>query len=130
MRIDDQALVPADLLSEDEMKYQTYFMQRYPDISRIVSEKKYLNSTWLTSPEKDTVGVDDLFHFSHCVLAIKRYFTAKRTGRHICGRDIDEEHVRHCVDSLEYWAFPGGRVGGVRENEGRPLWWRGKVCFE
>lgn len=89
-----------------------------------------MNGTWLADPARDLVPVDDLFHFSHCVLALRRYIKAKQTGKHVCGRDIDEEHMHHCLDSFDWWAFPDGEMGQKLENPKRPLWWRTKVCFD
>ncbi|KAF2822096.1 hypothetical protein CC86DRAFT_253682, partial [Ophiobolus disseminans] len=114
LRIDDQALVPIELMTAEEKKYQDWYMARYPEIKQIMGEEMYLNESWLASAAVNEVPVDDLFHFSHCVLALKRFFLARQTGHHVCGRDIAEEHIRHCVESLEWWAFPDGKKGSMR----------------
>ncbi|KAF2120335.1 hypothetical protein BDV96DRAFT_460339, partial [Lophiotrema nucula] len=107
LRIDDQALVPAHLISAEERKYQTWLQTQYPTLNAIRLNQSYLNPDWLGSPAVNQVPVDDMFHFSHCVLALRRYIRAKDTGRHVCGRDIDDEHMRHCLAALDWWAFPG-----------------------
>jgi hypothetical protein len=129
LRVDDQALIPLHILSPWEQQYQEWYQSRYPAIIPLVQNQDYLNETWLASPAADEVMVDDHFHFSHCVLAVKRYIQATETGRHVCGRDIDREHVQHCLDALDWWAFPEGRMGESVPNPTRPLGWRTKVCF-
>jgi len=132
LRIDDQAIIPLSLLDEDEKHYQQWYQNRYPETNAIMNSGNYLNETWLNSPLAERVPADDMFHFSHCVLAVKRYVKAKQTGRHVCGRDIDEEHVQHCLDALDWWAFPesGGKRGDTVPNPTKELAWRTKVCFD
>jgi len=131
LRIDDQALVPTSLIDSEELHYQAYLQTRYPEMTEIRVTQSYINETWLSSPLRDQVPADDAFHFSHCVLAVKRYIKAKKTGKHVCGRDIDEEHVQHCLDSLDWWAFPKGKKrGDDMKNPKQDLWWRTKVCFD
>jgi len=130
LRIDDQALIPRRLYDDDEKHYQDWIKQRYPEMNQILQRRDYINETWLGSPAIDLVPTDDLFHFMHCVLAVKRYIKAKETGRHVCGRDIDYEHVHHCLDSLDWWAFPEGKRGDGITNSNRTFWWRTKVCFD
>lgn len=132
LRLDDQALIPAHLLDPEEAHYQSWFQKRYPEANQIRLNGDYMNETWLSDPQLvDQVPVDSMFHFSHCVLAIKRYVKAKETGRHVCARDVDYEHMKHCLDSLDWWAFPEeGKRGEGLENPKREFWWRTKVCFE
>ena len=130
LRIDDQAIIPAHLMDDDEKKYQAWLQKEYPVMDRIRLNQDYLNETWLSSAATDQVPTDDLFHFSHCVLALRRYVKGKETGRHVCGRDIDHHHMRHCLDALDWWAFPKtGRMESF-PNPKRPFGWRTKVCFE
>ncbi|KAH7108708.1 hypothetical protein B0J11DRAFT_449538 [Dendryphion nanum] len=130
LRVDDQAIIPLELMDEEEKHYQEWFHKRYPEVRKITLDRDYLNETWLNSPSRDLVPVDEMFHFSHCVLALRRYVKAKRTGRHVCGRDLDEEHMNHCLDSFDWWAFREGERGDSLENPKQPLWWRTKVCFD
>ncbi|KAF2647366.1 hypothetical protein K491DRAFT_576509, partial [Lophiostoma macrostomum CBS 122681] len=127
LRIDDQALIPLHLLSSTEREYQEWYLNRYLVMDQLLQNQAYLNETWLASSAAGEVTVDDHFHFSHCVLAVKRYIEAKETGKHVCGRDIDREHVQHCLDALDWWAFPEGRIGESVSNPIRPLGWRTKV---
>ena len=129
LRIDDQAIVPSKLVDDEEKRYQEWFHAQYPEIEHIRLNEDYLNETWLRSGAIDLVPVDDLFHFSHCVLAIRRYIKAKDTGHHVCGRDIDHDHMKHCLDALDWWAFPTQRVDSF-PNPQRPFGWRTKVCFD
>ncbi|KAF2275404.1 uncharacterized protein EI97DRAFT_400303 [Westerdykella ornata] len=131
-RIDDQAIIPLHLMDEKEQHYQRWFEKRYPETKQISRNRDYINETWLSSPLVDKVPVDDMFHFSHCVLAVKRYVKAKMTGQHVCGRDIDQEHIQHCLDALDWWAFPepGGKRGDLVPNPLHDLSWRTKICFD
>jgi hypothetical protein len=130
LRIDDQAIIPIHELDDEEKHYQEWIQRRYPEMDQIRLNGSYLNETWLSSPAVNEVPTDELFHFAHCVLAVKRYVKAKDTGRHVCGRDIDREHVQHCLDALDWWAFPEGRRGEDLPNSNRTFWWRTKVCFD
>ena len=130
LRIDDQAIIPIHELDDEEEHYQEWIRKRYPEMDHIRLNGSYLNETWLNSPAINEVPTDELFHFAHCVLAVKRYIKAKDTGRHVCGRDIDREHVQHCLDALDWWAFPEGRRGEDIPNSNRTFWWRTKVCFD
>ena len=132
LRVDDQAIIPLHLLDDEEQHYQEWFQNRYPEVNQIRLNQSYINETWLNSPLINQVPVDDMFHFSHCVLAIKRYIKAKETGRHVCGRDLDHEHMKHCLDALDWWAFPdpGGKPGDTVPNPKHDFWWRTKICFD
>jgi hypothetical protein len=130
LRIDDQAIIPLHLLDDEEKHYQDWFQKRYPETNEIRLNQDYLNATWLSSSLVDQVPVDDMFHFAHCVLAVRRYIKAKETGRHVCGRDIDHEHMHHCLDALDWWAFPEGQRGDTVPNPKMTFSWRTKVCFE
>ncbi|PVH73091.1 hypothetical protein DL98DRAFT_431969 [Cadophora sp. DSE1049] len=127
IRIDDQALVPAHLYSTDEDRYQRWFRQRYPHLQEIIERHDYLRPSWLGSSQI-AVPWDEQFHFAHCVLALRRYWVAKETGAHLCGRDIDYAHMKHCLDSLDEKAFPPGPMEDV--GKGYRLWWQTKVCYD
>lgn len=130
LRIDDQAIIPSHLLDDDERHYQEWIQNRYSEMNQIRLNGSYINETWLSSDAVDLVPMDEHFHFAHCVLAVKRYIKAKDTGRHVCGRDIDREHMQHCLDALDWVAFPEGKMGDDVPNRNRTLWWRTKVCFD
>jgi hypothetical protein len=130
LRIDDQAIIPSHLVDDEEKYYQEWFRKEYPAMNQIRLNHDHLNETWLSSPAVDQVPADDLFHFSHCALALRRYIKAKETGRHVCGRDIDYEHIHHCLDALDWWAFPDRGRMECFPNPKRPFGWRTKVCFE
>ena len=55
-------------MDDEERHYQDWFDKLYPEVSRITREGDYVNEPWLRSPALDSVPVDDMFHFSHCVL--------------------------------------------------------------
>ncbi|KAF2109807.1 hypothetical protein BDV96DRAFT_475220, partial [Lophiotrema nucula] len=107
VRMDDQALVPSSLYDEEEEHYQKWFQQRYPYMKGLIDCMEYIHPAWLGS-ENISVLWDAQFHFAHCVLALRRYWKAKESGRHVCGRDIDFAYMKHCLDSLDAKAFPPG----------------------
>ena len=111
LRIDDQAIIPVNLLDNEERRHQAWIQRRYPEMNQIRLNGSYLDETWLSSPALNQVPSDELFHFAHCVLAVKRYVKARDTGRHVCGRDIAREHVQHCLDALDWLVFKEGRRG-------------------
>lgn len=126
VRVDDQAIIPAHLYDDEEDKYQQWFAARYPHYTEIVEKKNYIRPSWLGSWN---VGVpwDKQFHDAHCALVIRRYFNAKESGKHVCGRDIDYGHVKHCIDSMDAKAFPPGPM--VKEDPPMWMYWKTKVCF-
>jgi len=126
VRIDDQAIIPAELYDEDEDRYQQWYRTRYPEAWQVVEDLNYVRPAWLGSLDM-TVPWDHQFHFAHCVLALRRYWKAKESGKHVCGRDIDYAHINHCLESLEKKAF----VDGPREEMDPPevMYWQTRVCF-
>lgn len=135
LRIDDQAMVPIGLLDEDEIRYQKWFRRRYPEMDQIRLDESYLNETFLSDPYSIQVPSDNTFHMAHCVLALRRYWKAKESGKHVCPRDIDFTHMKHCLDALDEWAFPDGDRGDDHHpmgllNEQIVLIWKTKVCFD
>jgi hypothetical protein len=130
LRIDDQAVIPMYLLDEEEAHYQKWFQNRYTEMNRIRTSGDHMNETWLSSTAIDNVPTDGVFHVAHCVLAVRRYVKAKESGRHVCGRDIDKEHFNHCMEVLDWWAYPEGRKGEDLHNENITFKWRTKICFD
>jgi hypothetical protein len=133
VRIDDQAMIPARLMDEDELRYQRWFQKRYPDMKAVVDNQDYLNRTFLSDPDRLRVPADWMFHHAHCMLAVRRYWKAKETGKHVCPRDIDHRHLKHCLDSMDKLFF----IDGEMRTEPEPVdylapWfliWKTKVCW-
>jgi hypothetical protein len=133
LRIDDQAMVPAHLWDEEEEHYQEWYRNRYPEMNNVRTNQLYINETWLSDPFAIQVPSDMTFHMSHCVRALRRYWKARETGQHICPRDTDYRHVKHCLDALDEWAFPQGKRmenEGMEEVKNWVLIWETKVCFD
>ncbi|GLA49381.1 hypothetical protein CBS63078_5756 [Aspergillus niger] len=105
VRLDDQSMVPFDLIDESEQKYQRWFQERYPEMEQIRQSGDYLNTSFWENPYGVQIATDALFHPAHCLLALRRYWRARETGRHVCPRDIDFHHVKHCLDSLDAVLF-------------------------
>ncbi|PVI01718.1 hypothetical protein DM02DRAFT_501325, partial [Periconia macrospinosa] len=130
LRIDDQAMVPAHLFTSEEARYQRWFRARYPEAELIRQQKLYLDQAFLSDPYSIQVLSDEAFHMAHCVLALRRYWWARESGTHVCPRDIDYRHMKHCLDSLDEMAFPGGERGPTH-HEPEPgdirLLWESKV---
>jgi hypothetical protein len=126
VRLDDQAIIPADLYDEDEDRYQEWYRNRYPEVQQVVENLNYLRPAWLGSLDM-MVPWDNQFHFAHCVLALRRYWKAKESGKHVCGRDIDHAHINHCLEALEDRVF----IEGPRVEMDPPqyLYWQTRVCF-
>lgn len=132
LRIDDQAMIPAHLMDEEEIRYQRWFQERYPEKNQIRLNRDYLNETFLADPNRMHVPTDMAFHMAHCVRALRRYWQAKETGHHVCPRDIDFRHMKHCLDALDEWAFIDGERGSVKVPVDSGTWrliWKTKVCF-
>lgn len=66
IRMDDQALIPAELWDEDEDFYQAWYYERYPHLRKIIQQRKYMRPSWLGSLDI-MVPWDYEFHFNHCV---------------------------------------------------------------
>lgn len=138
LRIDDQAMIPTALVDEEELRYQAWYQTRYPEMNAIRLNQTYLDEEFLGDPEAIQIPADTTFHMSHCVRAVRRYWQARETGRHVCPRDIDHRHVKHCLDALDMWAFPEGprgSIGGMelhsqRAEDTTRLVWKTKVCFD
>ncbi|KAI2625809.1 hypothetical protein GGR54DRAFT_654184 [Hypoxylon sp. NC1633] len=80
-RLDDQSIIPAHLLDDDEHDRQVYFRQRYPHMAAVVDARDYIRPAWLGSMSI-MIDWDQTFHDAHCVLALRRNWKAKETGRH------------------------------------------------
>jgi hypothetical protein len=126
VRIDDQAIIPASLYDEDEDRYQEWYRKRYPEMQEVIDNGDYIRPAWMGSLNM-RVPWDDQFHFAHCVLALRRYWKAKESGHHVCGRDIDYLHMEHCLESLEERVF----IEGPRDTYDYPMnmYWQTRVCF-
>ncbi|KAK8135904.1 hypothetical protein PG984_003844 [Apiospora sp. TS-2023a] len=153
VRLDDQAMIPIDAVDDQELRYQRWFQERYPDADQIRIRGDYLAESFLGDPDAIQVPADKTFHMAHCVLALRRYWTARESRKHVCPRDIDYKHVKHCLDALDMWAFPEGPRRSLPSTpasmnhgrdvdvvEGEKFWidssdetrlvWRTKVCFD
>ena len=139
LRIDDQAIIPRGLVDEEELHYQAWYQARYPEMNQIRLNHDYLKEEFLGNPEAIQVPADKAFHMSHCVRAVRRYWQARETGKHVCARDIDHRHMKHCLDALDMWAFPEGPRGSFSEMSNKMasetkdtthLVWKTKVCFD
>jgi len=131
-RIDDQAMIPAHLMDEEELLYQRWFQKRYPEKNQIRLDQRYIDDSFLGDPDQIKVPSDKQFHMAHCVRALRRYWQAKETGKHVCPRDIDYRHMKHCLDSMDEWAFPDGERGSIKPVVDSGTWkliWETKVCF-
>ncbi|KAH7323273.1 hypothetical protein B0I35DRAFT_477146 [Stachybotrys elegans] len=125
-RMDDQALVPAHLYDEEEDRYQQWFRQRYPHMTQVADRGDYVRPAWLGSREV-AIEWDTSFHDAHCILALRRYFKAKESGRHVCARDINPGHIKHCLDKLDAVHF---KPGNMTQHEPKQyMYWQTKVCF-
>ncbi|EAT86296.2 hypothetical protein SNOG_06465 [Parastagonospora nodorum SN15] len=129
-RIDDQAMIPAHLMDEEEQLYQRWFQKRYPEKNQIRMDQRYINDSFLGDPDQIKVPSDKQFHMAHCVRALRRYWQAKETGKHVCPRDIDYRHMKHCLDSMDEWAFPDGERGSIKPVVDSGTWkliWETKI---
>lgn len=132
VRLDDQSMVPPHLVDETELRYQKWYRNRYPEVDAVRLNESYTKKSFLGDPFAIQIPIDDLFHPAHCVLALRRYWQAKETGRHVCPRDLDRRHMKHCLDSLDEYLFFEGERGSIRDIpkiQQDTLVWRTKVCF-
>lgn len=151
IRLDDGCMFAPNLVDEQELRYQRLLEARYPELNDLRMQRKYLNEEFLGDPFAIQIKVDNAFHLGHCVLAIRRYWWARETGRHVCPKDIDFRHIRHCLDVFDSWVFPedfpqhrhhqGSMARSVANETGledssgwdmsKPAWfvWKQEVCF-
>ncbi|KAF4334291.1 DUF3328 domain protein [Fusarium beomiforme] len=125
IRMDDQALIPAAAWDPEEDRYQAWFHDRYKVMSTAVKERSFIRPSWLGSLDM-IVPWDDEFHLAHCVVTLKRYWKAKETGKHVCPRDIAPNHIEHCLNWFEGYAF---RPEPQLPKMGPTMAWQTKVCF-
>lgn len=125
IRMDDQALIPAAAWDPEEDRYQAWFHDRYKVMSTAVRERSFIRPSWLGSLHM-VVPWDDEFHLAHCVVTLKRYWKAKETGKHVCPRDIAPNHIEHCLNWFEGYAF---RPEPQLPKMGPTMAWQTKVCF-
>ncbi|KAL1981348.1 hypothetical protein VTN96DRAFT_2739 [Rasamsonia emersonii] len=129
IRIDDQALVPIELMDEQEWRYQEYLAKRYPEKAELRDSGMWYNLDFLSDPNNYMLPTDKEFHRGHCIRALRRYWQAKETGRHVCPWDIDYLHMRHCFSMLEELMFPPGPRAVNQSDVPLSLSWRTKVCM-
>ena len=124
--LDDQSMVAPNLIDDTELKYQRWFRERYPEM-----EKIRLNESFWLDPYSVGILTDPLFHPANCLLALRRYWLAKETGRHVCSRDIDFHHVKHCLDSLDDIFFVDLQETPILtlENSDHRMLWLVNACF-
>ncbi|KAF4442609.1 DUF3328 domain [Fusarium acutatum] len=125
IRMDDQALIPAAAWDPEEERYQAWFHDRYKVMSTAVKERSFIRPSWLGSLHM-VVPWDDEFHLAHCVVTLKRYWKAKETGKHVCPRGIAPNHIEHCLNWFEGYAF---RPEPQLPKMGPTMAWQTKVCF-
>lgn len=129
IRIDDQALIPIELMDEQEWRYQEYLAKRYPEKAELRDSGMWYNLDFLSDPNNFMLPTDKEFHRGHCIRALRRYWQAKETGRHVCPWDIDYLHMRHCFSMLEELMFPPGPRAVNQSDAPMSLAWRTKVCM-
>lgn len=155
IRVDDGCMFHPNLVNEQELRYQKILETRYPQLHELRMQRKYLDEGFLSDPFAIQIEVDNAFHLGHCVLALRRYWWARETGKHVCPKDLDFRHIRHCLDVFDSWVFPDdfpqhkhGQDGGqdgmpdaaanetMKEDSGgwdmsKPAWfvWKQEVCF-
>jgi hypothetical protein len=105
LRLDDQAMIPTEYVEEYEFQYQEWYAKHYPWFAEIGASKAYLNESYWRNSRSFPLAIDHEFHVAHCVLTMKRYWTARESNRHVCPRDIDHSHISHCFGVLESYAF-------------------------
>lgn len=93
VRLDDQTIVPTSLIDEEEVEYQKYMKERYPEWQDVVENRNHVSEAWLHDPDSILIPADQMFHVGHCVRVFRRYWKAKETGKHVCPRDIDYRYV-------------------------------------
>jgi hypothetical protein len=126
IRLDDQALVPVAAW-DDEDKFQQWYHERYPEMSEVIRTKKFIRPSWLGSPQI-LVKWDKEYHFAHCFLTMRRYWKAKETGRHVCPKDIDYNHIQHCLNWFEGMAFTEAAEATI-PSMGKYMIWQTKICY-
>lgn len=133
LRLDDQSMVPAHLVSDTDRHYQQWYARRYPELESIRSSNDYLNASFYEDPMHTGIETDRFFHPSHCVVAFRRYWEAKETGKHVCPSDLDHDHIKHCFDSMDDFLFFEGERGTepvLREDQKTfTLAWLPNACF-
>ena len=105
LRLDDQTLIPHELYTAQEDRYQQWFRRFYPQLADVYDTGGYLDSAFLARTVEEPIDVDQRFHLAHCVLALRRYWDAKEGGAHVCSRDLDPSHIEHCLNVLDDWFF-------------------------
>lgn len=124
-RIDEQALIPIELLDAQEARYQEYLAKRYPEKAEMRDSMAWADPAFLADPNNFMLPTDMAFHRGHCIRALRRYWQARETGKHVAPWDLDYLHIHHCVSMLEDLLY----VEGPREvgEKVMSMSWRTKV---
>ena len=126
LRLDDQQMIPINLVDERELAVQAWFEDNFPFLREKRDSGQYLDPDFLALYED--IPISRRYHVAHCVAAVRRYLTAMETGRHVCPRDVSLGHLKHCTKQLEDFAF---LPKGARYSENiDTLRWHTDVCFE
>ncbi|KPM38152.1 hypothetical protein AK830_g8411 [Neonectria ditissima] len=126
IRLDDQAIVPSEAWDSDEDRYQEWFHARYAEMHDVIETGKYIRPSWLGSLNI-FVPWDKEFHLAHCVVTLRRYWKAKETGKHVCSRDIDYDHIQHCLNWMDGLVF-SPNPGTIPEMSTHMIW-QTKLCY-
>lgn len=74
LRIDDGAIYPKSLLTDAEVRSQSWLSERYPEVDTVKSEHFFLDADYLAQPRAPEMLIDKYFHVSHCVHSMRRYW--------------------------------------------------------
>lgn len=105
LRLDDQTMIPNEYIEDFELQYQAWYAKHYPWFAEIGASRAYLNESYWRDSRSYPLAIDHEFHVAHCVLTMKRYWTARETNHHVCPRDVAHNHISHCFGVLESYAF-------------------------
>ncbi|KAG9193698.1 hypothetical protein G6011_03733 [Alternaria panax] len=134
LRINDGSICPKDLLILEEVEYQTWLSERYPEFDAVKARGLYLNADYLSRSEEQDMLINKYFHISHCVHSMRRYWVAKQTGHHICPMDLSHWHINYCFENILLpWALSSGPRGtvptGFDDATLQDVSWVPRVCF-
>lgn len=118
LRLDDQALMPAELVDRHEYNVQKWFADNFPILASVRNLGNHFNDSYLDYDGTDGTGpqrllLNERYHIAHCVTAWRRYLRAVRKGRHVCPRDLDWNHLDHCTMQLESFAYRPRHLWGT-----------------
>jgi peptidoglycan/LPS O-acetylase OafA/YrhL len=105
-RLDDQTILLNSSFTAYEVRIREWFAQHYPQLEQVVQNGLNLNSTYLGPPKTQRqFPIDDRFHVTHCVVALRRFWKALDEGVHVAPRDMDMAHLNHCLAQLERFSM-------------------------